>query len=299
MRRLALARPGSAACAAALLAVGLGAAAAEPEIAYLAHTDGYWQVWVMAADGSGARQVTRSPSDKSRCSWYPGGAHLLVNAQDGHLYRVAVDTGAEQRLDLGVAGMLDAVLSPDGETIAFSLQRMSEDTPSGDSNDIWVVAAAGGEPRRLAKMKGLQAEPAWSSDSRWVYFFSAGGVEDHDIHRISLDGSRRAQLTSAERFHFDVAVSPAGQLAYSGNQTGNYEIWVQGEGEAPRALTDHPATDARPSWSPDGSALVFESSRDGRLNVFKVAASGGEPMRLTDHPVGARAPVWRTRREAG
>ena len=55
-------------------ALALPAAAVEPpsgRIAYLAMTEGRWQVWVMAPDGSGARQLTRSAWEKTRASWAP------------------------------------------------------------------------------------------------------------------------------------------------------------------------------------------------------------------------------------
>ena len=33
-------------------------------------------------------------------------------------------------------------------------------------------------------------------------------------------------------------------------------------------LTDNPADDMRPDWSPDGSQIVFQSDRDGNLEIY-------------------------------
>ena len=52
-------------------------------LAYLAHTDGFWQVWSLDLSRLTTRQITQSPYDKTVISWYPDGQHLLVNGLDG------------------------------------------------------------------------------------------------------------------------------------------------------------------------------------------------------------------------
>ncbi|NLN19489.1 MAG: hypothetical protein GX162_09480 [Firmicutes bacterium] len=53
-----------------------------------------------------------------------------------------------------------------------------------------------------------------------------------------------------------------------------------------------PATDSNPSWSPDGKYLVFESDRDGNLDIFIVPVDGGEPVNITQHPKRDRSAAW-------
>ena len=40
-------------------------------------------------------------------------------------------------------------------------------------------------------------------------------------------------------------------------------------------LTNNPATDLEPVWSPDSTQLAFTSNRDGQLEVFLLSVSGG------------------------
>lgn len=263
--------------------------AAPADIAYLAWaSDGYWQAWVMSADGSDQRQVTSSEYDKSRVSWYPDGRHLLVSGNQGELVKVSLANGAETPIPTAMTGMNDAVLSSDGKRIAFSLST----SDSIDDNNIWWINADGGESRKLTNKRFLQHDPAWSQDGEAIYFLSGKGDQTHDLWRYHLGDGDLEQLTSGQLYHFDVAPGPGGALAFSSNRSGNYEIWYQPSGQKPRPLTTHPALDARPSWSPDGTSLVFESTRGGAPNIWYLPLTGDEPVQLTDHPGGARAPVW-------
>ncbi len=51
-------------------------------------------------------------------------------------------------------------------------------------------------------------------------------------------------------------------------------------GEAVR-LTTNPGDDLRAAFTPDGSSLVFESTREGTRNLWSMSTNGGEPRQLT------------------
>jgi TolB protein len=264
------------------------AAEAAGRIAYLASTGAYWQVWVIDATGSEPRQVTRSTYEKARLSWFPDGETLLVSALDGRAFRVEVDSGEEKEIPIPLDGATDAVVSPDGQHIAFSLSTAD----SVDANDIWIITVGGEGLRRLTSMVNLQHDPQWSSDGRYLYFLSGDGGQSHDIWRIALSGGAQEQLTAGGLYHFDLALSPQGLLAFSSNRSGNYEVYVQ-EGLSPaRRLTVHSALDGGPTWSPDGRELVFHSTRGGSLNLWRVPLEGGDARQLTFHESGARDAVW-------
>lgn len=257
------------------------------EIAYLAYSNGYWQVWVMDANGDHNLQVTQSPYDKSRVSWYPDGKHFLVSGSQGILNKVDINTGNELPIEAELNGMYDAVLSPNGKQIAFSLSAAG----NIDGNDIWVIDSNGKNQKRIAKMKLLQHEPVWSIDSKQIYFLSVTGKQTHDIWKINLSNGSKKKLTDDSLYHFDIALSQKGDMAFSNNQTGNYEIWTMQSGKS-KQVTNHPALDAKPTWSPRGNALVFESNRTGVSNLWAIQLDGSDPVQLTSHKDSARAPVW-------
>lgn len=260
------------------------AAIAEPQLAYLAVTKGYWEVWVADADGANPRQLTASGTDKTRVSWYPDGRALLVSCNDGTLLKVDLQ-GKETRIALEQFPVVDAVLSPDGRSLAYSFSTAI------DGNDIWVANSDGKDARKLIKLAALQHEPVWSQDSLQVYFLSGDGGQAHDIWRVSRGGQNAEQLTVGALYHFDVAVSGAGDLAYSSNRSGNYEIYLQPKGGQPEKLTDDPALDGRPVFAPDDGSIVFESTRTGVPNLWRIDLQTRTSKQITRTEEGARAPA--------
>ncbi|MDH3590433.1 MAG: DPP IV N-terminal domain-containing protein, partial [Planctomycetota bacterium] len=66
------------------------------------------------------------------------------------------------------------------------------------------------------------------------------------------------------------------------------DIWraPTGGGDA-RRLTFHPARDARPVVSRDGTTIAFQSNRSGSNQVFLMPLDGGSPRRITTHTEGS------------
>ncbi len=61
----------------------------------------------------------------------------------------------------------------------------------------------------------------------------------------------------------------------------------------PKQLTDPKGKrDANPRWSPDGSQILFESSRSGTSQLWLVDAKGGEPKQITSISSGASNGIW-------
>ena len=57
-------------------------------------------------------------------------------------------------------------------------------------------------------------------------------------------------------------------------------------------ITNHPAIDRLPAWSPDGSRIAFRSNRDGNSEVYVMSDAGSDVVRLTNDPWVDTAPSW-------
>ena len=75
--------------------------------------------------------------------------------------------------------------------------------------------------------------------------------------------------------------------AWAGPADDNWDIYVKGlgPGTSPLRLTDDPARDTSPVWSPDGRQIAFLRSLDGRNSIHTVPSLGGQERKLVD--VGA------------
>jgi len=278
-----------AAVATLLAALSWAPAVAGKRIAFLKLTDPFWQVWVMDAGGGGATQVTRSARDKMRVSWFPDGRRIVYNATPGELWIADLKTLQETRIPIDMEGMTDGIVSPDGAWIAFSASIGG----GVDNNDIWIVRPDGSGARRLTDEKGLQHYPCWSAGGERLYYLSGEGKDDHDIMSLEIATGSSTQITAGSRYHFDLAVSSGGLMAFSSNRTGDYDLWIAGsDGGAERTLVPAPGLDGLPSWSPDGSWILFTSMREGSPALWRVRPDGSGLKRLTKSNVRARGGVW-------
>ena len=76
-----------------------------------------------------------------------------------------------------------------------------------------------------------------------------------------------------------------GRIAFYSNRDGNNEIYVMnGDGSGLTNLTDNPADDIGPVWSPDGKKIIFLSNRDGNTEIYVMNADGSHQTNLTNNP---------------
>lgn len=114
-----------------------------------------------------------------------------------------------------------------------------------------------------------------------------------DISDLSLAAPRPTEAISTP--------TGLGRIVYHDDWTGNNEIYVaNSDGSGEQRLTDHPAEDFFPAWSPDGKKIVFGSRRDGvpapdgsfTSSIYIMDADGSHLTRLTDIESNDKLPTW-------
>src|SRR5207302_497004 len=117
------------------------------------------------------------------------------------------------------------------------------------------------------------------------------------VSRILLSGG--TMLTLASLFIFlapcvEAANGPFnGKIAFETDRDGNKEIYVMNaDGTGQVNISNNPALDANPYWSPDGTKITFDSNRDGNFEIYVMNADGSNQTRLTFNTATDSASSW-------
>ncbi|MFQ5865579.1 MAG: DPP IV N-terminal domain-containing protein [bacterium] len=83
------------------------------------------------------------------------------------------------------------------------------------------------------------------------------------------------------------------KVAFESWRDGNSEIYIMNpDGSEQTRLTNNPAYDGYPRWSPDGKKIAFVSDRDGNPEIYIMNSNGSNQTRLTNHPAEDMSPTW-------
>ena len=100
-------------------------------------------------------------------------------------------------------------------------------------------------------------------------------------------------LMSEELCLRNALASNTGRIVFTSRRDRNNEIYVMdADGGNQENLTNHPAYDGQPDWSPDGRKIAFVSGRDGVRQIHVMDADGKNPIKLTHGPRRKRYPDW-------
>jgi len=103
-----------------------------------------WNIWVVNADGTDARQVTTGPGDKTDAAFSPDGRWIVYSSDEGELDLAnlfVVPTAGGDSIRVTAWGGYDGApsWSPDGARIVFESRADDPDDSSGTS--LWVIDA--------------------------------------------------------------------------------------------------------------------------------------------------------------
>ena len=244
----------------------------------------------MRPDGSEAKQITASASDKRYPTWTKDGRELLFRTNNNHTFSVDLATGEEKRVLSPLGLSSGAVPSPAGSKLVLARFR----NQVKDSANLWLTTLEGKKSRILTRDAGMQYDPAWSPDGRQIAYISGHGYRTDELYVIDSDGKNKRRLTNNKAIELLPAYSPDGKtIAYVSDVTGNYEIWLMdANGSNRRQLTDSEGIDTRPCWSPDGSKIMFVSNRKGELQLWIMNYDGTNPRQVTTESP-SMDPAWR------
>lgn len=208
--------------------------------------------------------------------WSPDGRWIAF-AMAGDIWRVPAGGGRAEQLTRGPWYHFEPSWSPDGSLIAMTVE-------TGTGLDIALLDVESGSVRLLVERGGVDIQPSWGPEGRFVYFATAGRAMD--IHRVQVFTGAREPVVEGGGNQYQPRVSPGGVLAYIApvaGMTGSGGIWARSlaGGDPWLVHAEETAYRARPDWLPRGEGLVFVSDEAGSNDLVLIGVNGGNPLRLT------------------
>jgi Tol biopolymer transport system component len=149
--------------------------------------------------------------------------------------------------------------------------------------EVPLLDPAGWAPARSFQVRLDQPRGALLGAQRQTSVAITHFAQAPDDRLVFLPNVRRASPPAPAR---------PSRLAFVSTRDGNQEIYtIREDGTDLRRLTNDPASDGGPSWSPDGSRIVFASDRTTMTQLYVVAAQGGPTTPLIRTPFVATNPA--------
>ena len=172
---------------------------------------------------------------------------------------------------------------------------------------LYIANADGRGERPLLQTAGLDYNPTWSRDGKWIVFTSER-EGSADLYRVKPDGTGLERLTDHPGYDDQAAFSPDGkQIVFVTTRAGGTaDLWILDLAtRKARPLTSGPGGDFRPAWSPDGKWIAFSSDRGSTLpmakgrwehlhvvDIYVVRPDGSGLKRVTGHGNFCGTPKW-------
>lgn len=224
------------------------------QIAFESNRDGNTEIYVMNSDGSIERNLTNHPAN----DFYP-------------------------------------VWGPAGDKILFGSARGAATTPA-NAVDVWVMDADGSNPVQLTAGPGEDRGASFTSDGQKIVFHTQrfrDATHAFDLMIMDADGGNETLLFPNASAAYACGDSATGTVVFnsSGNPLGtnperDFEIFtIDIGGGNPRQLTFNAVLDSGPKFSPDCSAVSYNSlDAGGSLDVHRMDADGTGDVNLTNAP---------------
>jgi Tol biopolymer transport system component/DNA-binding winged helix-turn-helix (wHTH) protein len=223
---------------------------------------------------------------KPGLSWSPDGKFLLFSEQSGDQpYRIEqlnIEDLSVHQLStppIPSTGDLAAQFSPDGKSIAFIRNTK-------DVEDIYVMPAYGGTPRRLTFDNRLMVGLAWTPDSKELIFSSNRGGASWGLWRMSVAGGTPERVSVGSEGAFLPELSLRGNRLLYASGFWEENIWRipigphHHLGKAERIIFSSTQEEG-PQYSPDGKRIAFQSTRSGNFEIWRADADGSNLIQLT------------------
>jgi dipeptidyl aminopeptidase/acylaminoacyl peptidase len=214
------------------------------------------------------------------------GQHLWVVNPDGSGARLLT-------IDEGVSDS-DPSISPDGRTVAFV-------RTGANGSSICTIGIDGDGLEEFSPGDVFAFAPSWSPDGTQIAFAGADGgiyVGDMDRSEPQLIVDRSVVATHLSWSPDGTRIAFAAAPAAATGPRSNYDLWITDVTDVSRSTQINitrtsDSSELSPSWSPDGSQILFSSDAVPGSSLFTMSPDPeASPVALTDGTTFDQNPAW-------
>lgn len=226
------------------------------------------ELYIMNSSGGQAQQITSSDEKEEWPRFSPDGkliAYCVSKDGNSDIFLYDIAKKKHKRVTNHASNDFYHSWSPDGKYLVFTSER------SGN-RDIWKVHLEDGVTQQVTYGKKSEDDAVYSPDGRWIAFDS-GETGNQEIWVMPADGvykdarqiTKHNNLTQVASWSAD-----SNWLVYETHVEDKSFIRLISRSGGESMLV---AEDASvPCWSPLGDKILFESRREGAVNIYTIDA---------------------------
>ncbi|EKF40702.1 translocation protein TolB [Nitratireductor indicus C115] len=160
-----------------------------------------------------------------------------------------------------------------------------------------IMDQDGANQRFLTDGRSIVLTPRFSPTRQEITYMSYESGQPQ-VYLLQLETGQRELVGNFPGMTFAPRFSPNGQKVIMSllRDDGNSNIFAMDlRSRNTTRLTTSNAIDTSPSYSPDGSQIVFTSDRGGRAQIYVMGADGSNPQRISFGDGTYSTPVWSPR----
>ncbi len=262
-------------------------------------TNGNGQIYIADFDGGNVKQITFNNAVNLSPTWSKDGSKITYTSfKSGkpEIYNYNLITKQETKIVSNMLNSSGASWSPDGNTLAFSAASKDE-----KSTFIYSIDKFGKNKKILVDSSSIEVEPAFSPNGKLLAYTSTKfGKPMIFVKDLANENSTR--ITYAGWYNASANWTPDSKTIAFASYDRDIDRWdlfrINGNGSNIERLTLNQGDNEKPSWSPDGRFILFQSdrtskgTRNGPKKLYVMTKDGSYQKPLDIPLAEVKQPLW-------